>query len=233
MQIDPNPGLRSVVAGLSCVVLVGLSIAFVDRPLATWVHETFHGWWGFVWLSHAADPILPGSALGVLAAAVAVMSGWRPGRIGRTIIACCMAALIAYAIKDQAKYAFGRLWPETWVNNNPSWIGNAAYGFSPFHGGTGWSSFPSGHMTGVSAPMGVLWLRAPKVRWLAVFLSAVVAIGLLGANYHFLGDVIAGVYLGVGCAVGVLAALHAGWSNRDGERAAEPAVQSHARRRAS
>ena len=222
MQIEPNPGLRSVLAGLSCVLLVGLSIAFVDRPLATWLHESLHGDRVFVWLSQIVDPVLPGSALGLLIAAVAAMSGWRPGRLGRTLIAACMAALLAYAIKDQAKYAFGRLWPETWVDNNPSWIGGGAYGFSPFHGGAGWSSFPSGHMTGIAALMSVIWQRAPKWRWLSVLLIVAVAVGLLGADYHFLGDLIAGTYLGVACAVGVLAALHAGWSAREDKRDAEP-----------
>lgn len=233
MQIDPNPGIRSVLAGLSCVVLVGLSIAFVDRPLATWLHDTFHGAQTFVLMTHLVDPVPPGSALGLLVAAVAVMSGWRPGRLGRTLIACCMAALIAYAIKDQAKFAFGRLWPETWIDNNPSWIANGAYGFSPFHGRAGWSSFPSGHMTGISAPMSVVWQRMPKLRGVAALLVGIVAIGLLGADYHFLGDIIAGVYLGVACATGVLAALHAGWSDRDERRSVEPLSVPQKRRRIS
>ncbi len=213
MQIDPNPGMRSLLAALSCVVAVGISIAFVDRAVATWVHETFHGARIFVILTHIVDPILPGAALGLLASAVAVMSGWRPGRLGRTFIACCIAALMAYAIKDQAKLAFGRLWPETWVNDNPSWISNGAYGFTPFHGGSGWGSFPSGHMTGITAPLSVVWHRAPRWRWLVVLLVLLVAVGLLGADYHFLGDVIAGIYLGAACGTGILAALHAGWTD--------------------
>ena len=225
MQIDPNPGTRSLVAALSCVMLVGLSVGFVDRPLATAMHETFHGAKPFVLLTHIVDPVLPGAALGLIAAAVCVMSGWRPGRLGQTFIACCMAALMAYAIKDQAKFAFGRLWPETWVNNNPSWIGNGAYGFSPFHGGTGWGSFPSGHMSAIVAPLTVVWSRMPRLRWLAAVLVLLVAVGLIGADYHFLGDVIAGCYLGAACGLGVLAVLHAGWTaeaKRDADETAAP-----------
>ena len=217
MQIDPNPGMRSLAAALSCVVLVALCVAVVDRPAASWAHATFHGAWEFVDLTHIVDPVLPVSALGLIVAAVAVMSGWRPGYVGRTFIACCMAALMAYAIKDQAKYALGRLWPETWVNNNPSWIKDGAYGFSPFHGGAGWGSFPSGHMTAITAPMAVIWQRAPRWRWLAALIVAVVAIGLFGADYHFVGDMVAGVYLGAACGTGMLAALHAGWSADAGD----------------
>ncbi len=40
----------------------------------------------------------------------------------------------------------------------------AAYGFFPFHGRTGWSSFPSGHMTAITAPVSVLWARLPRWR---------------------------------------------------------------------
>ena len=224
MRIDPNPGMRSLVAALSCVVAVGLSIAFVDRAFATWTHTTFHGARFFVILTHIVDPILPAAALGLTVCAVMVMSGWRPGCVGRTFIACCIAALVAYAIKDQAKIAFGRLWPETWVNGNPSWISNGAYGFSPFHGGAGWGSFPSGHMTAIAAPLSVAWQRAPRWRWLLVLLIMLVAIGLLGADYHFFGDVIAGVYLGAACGTGTLAALHAGWTEeiRQSQPGSEP-----------
>jgi membrane-associated phospholipid phosphatase len=212
MQIDPNPGTRSLMAALSCVVVVALCVAFVDRPLATAMHQTFHGARPFVLLTHIVDPVLPGAAFALIGTAVFVMSGWRPGRVGQTLITCCVAALMAYAIKDQAKFAFGRLWPETWVNNNPSWISNGAYGFSPFHGGPGWGSFPSGHMCAIVAPLAVVWCRLPRLRWLAALLVLLVAVGLIGANYHFLGDVIAGSYLGTACGLGTLAVLRAGWT---------------------
>jgi membrane-associated phospholipid phosphatase len=147
-----------------------------------------------------------------MVAGVAALSGWRPGRHGQTLIACCLAALVAFAIKDQLKFAFGRLWPETWVNGNPSWIGNGAYGFNPFHGGTGWSSFPSGHMTDITAPMAVLWHRFARWRLMAALPILLVAVGLYGADYHFIGDMIAGVYLGAASAAGILVILGAEWS---------------------
>jgi hypothetical protein len=39
----------------------------------------------------------------------------------------------------------------------------------------------------------------------------VVVVGLYGANYHFIGDMIAGAYLGTACAAGV----HAWMFRRD------------------
>ena len=55
------------------------------------------------------------------------------------------AILIAGVLTHELKEVFGRAWPETWIDKNPSYFGNGAYGFFPFHGGRGYASFPSGH----------------------------------------------------------------------------------------
>lgn len=191
------------IAGLCAASL--LSILFVDRPAATWVHAAAHGGAVFVALTHIVDPILPLAAIGFLVAGAAIRFGWRPGPAGHTLLCACVAVLVAVAVKDQAKYAFGRLWPETWVNDNPSWIGTGAYGFAPFHGGAGWASFPSGHMTVVTAPMAVVWFKARRWRPVACLPVVLVAVGLFGANYHFVGDMLAGTLLGTVCAACVLA----------------------------
>jgi len=94
------------------------------------------------------------------------------------------------------KFAFGRTWPETWINNNPSLIGNGTYGFNPFHGGSGYNSFPSGHTTAVCAVAAVLWFAYPKLRPLWVLMVIAVGVGLIGADYHFVSDIVAGGFLG-------------------------------------
>ncbi len=202
MVLARNQGLVWAVAACAATAL---SIGFVDRPAATWSHEAFHGAEIFRALTHIVDPVLPLAALGFLVMGFAALTGWRPGPLAYSLFCACMAVLIAVAIKDQAKFAFGRLWPETWVNDNPSWIGGGSYGFFPFHGGTGWSSFPSGHMTVITAPMAVMWRRYPAWRWLAALPVALVALGLYGADFHFVADMIAGTLLGTVCALCVLA----------------------------
>jgi membrane-associated phospholipid phosphatase len=109
---------------------------------------------------------------------------------------CSVSMIVAEATKSQLKYIFGRTWPETFVNNNPSLISNNAYGFNFFHGGPGYASFPSGHMTTICAVASVLWIYYPKFRALYALVVIVVAIGLIGADYHFLSDIIAGSLLG-------------------------------------
>jgi hypothetical protein len=56
----------------------------------------------------------------------------------------------------------------------------------------------------------VVWVAYPRWRWACAIAAAAVSIGLIGMNYHFVGDVIAGgfvgaligVYIAHGCAVG-------------------------------
>jgi membrane-associated phospholipid phosphatase len=191
---------------IACVVLSVLSIAFVDRAVSTWSHATLGQAAPFVWLTHIIDPFVPAASIGLAAISIAAVFGWRPGPFGRTLIALCIAVLIATILKEESKLLFGRTWPETWVANNPSWIKDGVYRFEPLHGGRGWASFPSGHMTIITAPCTVLWLLAPRAwRWLWAALILAVAIGLVGADFHFVGDMIAGTFLGWTCGVGAVA----------------------------
>jgi membrane-associated phospholipid phosphatase len=196
---------RFAIGALSCVVLVSASIAFVDRPLAILMHRLFHrsDWL----LAFAGIGQIPKSLAGpaLIVAALAAWCGWRPGRRGWSAIACAVAVVIAGSAKEVLKVACGRTWPESWLGSNPSLIRNGVYGFFPFHGGEGWSSFPSGHTAAIGAVAGVLWWREPQLRWLWALLVAVTAAGLVADTYHFLGDVIAGGYLGFACGRATLA----------------------------
>ena len=179
------------------IVVVTLSYEWLDRPIALYVHATFHGVKALPWLSFIPE------SLAVLAVATFIVMGWRVGagrrlsRLESVLLVCGVSLSVAAAIKDQLKFAFGRTWPETWINNNPSLIRNNVYGFNPFHGGAGYSSFPSGHTAAICAVVSVLWICYPKFRAVYVLLIAAVGIGLIGADYHFLSDVIAGGFLGL------------------------------------
>ncbi|MGH7996037.1 MAG: phosphatase PAP2 family protein [Opitutaceae bacterium] len=189
----------------SWIVATLLSIRFVDRAASTWSHAVLHGMPEFDALTHLVDPLQAMAVIGLAVSGIAALIwDWRPGKGGLTLIAACLSVVIAVMLKDQLKYAFGRTWPETWIAHNPSWIANGAYGFHFFHGGEGWASFPSGHMTQISSVTAVLWWRIRRLRWVWATLALLVAIGLFGADYHFVGDMVAGAYLGVATAAGIL-----------------------------
>jgi len=112
-------------------------------------------------------------------------------------LACSMSFIAANFITNQLKYALGRTWPDTWIQNNPSLIQNGVFGFNPFHGGPGFASFPSGHVAPVCAVITVLWWSYTSLRPIYLACVAAVAIGLIGANYHFLSDILGGIFVGV------------------------------------
>ena len=89
-------------------------------------------------------------------------------------------------------------------NNNPSYIRDGVFGFFPLQGwgsgGRGYHSFPSGHMTMVSVAAVSVALNWPRFRWFAIVPVALVAVGMVGANYHWVSDLIAGSCLGAAVA---------------------------------
>jgi membrane-associated phospholipid phosphatase len=191
---------------VACVVLTVLSIAFVDRAVSSWSHAVLRRPAPLEWLTHIIDPFVPAASVALISVAIAALFGWRPRPLGRTLIALCIAVLIATILKEELKYLFGRTWPETWIDKNPSWIHDGVYRFEPLHGGKGWASFPSGHMTVITAPCTVLWMLASRVwRWLWAALILAVAVGLVASDYHFIGDMIGGTFLGWACGVGAVA----------------------------
>ncbi|MCB8873769.1 phosphatase PAP2 family protein [Acidisoma silvae] len=179
---------------LLCLILV--CILVIDRPLALLMHRLFHHSPWFLGLAAIGQIPLSFAAPGLVVAAIAGWWGWRPRGRGWTWIAVALAVTIAITLKDLLKQAFGRTWPETWTHHNPSLIHDGVYGFWPFHGGEGWSSFPSGHTTAIAAVAGVLWWRLPHLRWLWALLVGLTAFGLVAGTVHFLGDVLAGGLLG-------------------------------------
>jgi membrane-associated phospholipid phosphatase len=183
-------------AFLICVVLVLLSQTFVDRPAATFAHDAI-GRNAVLdtmqripeWLTACAVPIL------VVAGLWRLGSGGLP-RPAQVLFLAAISLLLAGAVKDELKYVFGHTWPDTWVNHNPSYIQNGVYEYVWFHGGPGYASFPSGHMTIVTSVMGLFWLAWPKLRAVWVLPAVITAIGLYGMDYHFVADMIAGSFLG-------------------------------------
>jgi len=198
-----------VAAGVSGIVLIGLSIAFADRPLATYSHDVIrHPEWAKLLTKLAVLPD-PLALVALLVVAVLYFRQRFLSRAARIAAATAFATLLATFLVIVLKVAFGRLWPETWVHTppNPSWINTHQYGFLPFHGGLGYESFPSGHTTRVTAPFAVLWQRVPRYRALYVVPIVLVIVGLLASDYHFLGDCLAGLYLGAGSAAVILALM--------------------------
>ena len=202
---------RSLAALAVGAALVAVCYLFVDRPVAHFVHH-FR-------INHHPElkgltyppPIIQDWTPVVLTVLV-VRRAWGPfRRWERALLAASVAVVLADQFKETLAYVFGRYWPETWIDRNPSLIGDGAYGFHPFHSGSWYGSFPSGHTARIAAAAAVVWVAWPRWRWAGVAASAAVVVGLVGMNYHFVGDVVGGGF--VGALVGIFTAHFCGLSS--------------------
>lgn len=192
--------LQAWLAALVAVtVAVAISYLWLDRPIAVWVHANQAGYHSRAILeplTHIPDPLIPLAAALFFALGLWALAGCPLYKICEVTVVCSFSVVMGEEIKNGLKWVFGRPWPETWKNDNPSFITHHAYGFHWFDGGGVYSSFPSGHMTATLAVISVLWICYPLLRPLYVLAVVAVAVGLVGSNFHFLGDVIAGGFLG-------------------------------------
>jgi membrane-associated phospholipid phosphatase len=186
-----------VVALAADAVAVVICYVWLDRPIATWVHANrvaYHSREVLEPLTHIPDPLIPLGAVTFFLLGLRVLAELPVRRIYEAALACAVSVVMAEAIKNTLKWVFGRPWPETWKNNS-SFISNNDYSFHWFAGGD-FNSFPSGHTTATLAVLSVLWIYYPRFRPVYAVVGLAVAVGLVGSNYHFLGDVIAGAFLG-------------------------------------
>ncbi len=191
--------IQKWLTGLALTALaVIVSYLWLDRPLAIAAHALppAHKHALFEPLTHIPDPLIPAAAVAFVVLGLYALSGRTLARFPRVIVMCSLSLFMGEAVKDELKRVFGRTWPETWVANNPSLIRDHVFGFNWFHGGAGYASFPSGHMTATCALIAVLWICYPRFRPLYLLTALAVAVGLVGADFHFLSDVIAGSFVG-------------------------------------
>jgi membrane-associated phospholipid phosphatase len=187
---------RTLLLLAACVALVIFCYYFVDRPVALFVHrheilrvEEFR------WLTEPPPLVQSWSPLVLIALAVRRAFGpWQ--RWQHVLFLACVSLIVADQFRQSLGDLCGRYWPETWRDNNPSFIGTGAYGFHPFQVGDDVGSFPSGHAARISAFVAVFWLGIPRGRWLYATMALPMMCALVAMNYHFVSDVIAGSVLG-------------------------------------
>jgi membrane-associated phospholipid phosphatase len=191
-----NRPTRWAIALALTALAVAVSYQWLDRPIAYFAHAHFHNEPLFARLTRIPEFFAPLAVLAFIVLGLRALMEKPLTRLEAVTLLCALSLVVASAIKDPLKLGFGRTWPETWVRDNPSLIRDGVYGFHPFHGGGGFASFPSGHTTAVVAVVSVLWICYPRFRMLYALFVAVVVIGLIGADFHFLSDCIAGAFLG-------------------------------------
>jgi membrane-associated phospholipid phosphatase len=188
--------IRSVIGFFVTTILIVICYFYVDRPVAYFVAKhKLAATPRLVWLTEPPPLVQAWSPL--VAAVVLAAWAWRtPRRWQRVLLVGCLTLIVADQARESLGDLCGRYWPETWHNDNPSLIGTGAYGFHPFETGDDVGSFPSGHAARIAAFLGVFWFAYPRSRGACLLLGIPLCASLVAMNYHFVGDVIAGAYLG-------------------------------------
>jgi membrane-associated phospholipid phosphatase len=183
--------------GLLLVALFALiSVTWVDRPVATWLHDLFGSHFGEI-------ESLPGLSIPLISAVAFVIYGFaailgrRFSKPETAVLLCTVSLLATEAIKSQLKFIFGRAGPDSWAPDVVSFIHNNQFGFHFFHGDRSLESFPSGHAAAVAAVMSVLWIMFPKLRAGGAICIAAADLGLILLNLHFISDVVVGTFVGI------------------------------------
>lgn len=180
------------------IVLIALCYLYVDKPAADFAfnhHLERFSWW-LKWPTYTLVIIFFVTAISIILTTIRWCARVKVSHFEHVFFVASINTWITAKFKDILKYTFGRTWPATWTNNNPSWLNNHVYGFHFFHGGGGYASFPSGHMTVTLALITVLWIHFPKWRPLFAIIALSEAVALIGLYYHFVSDVLAGSLLG-------------------------------------
>jgi membrane-associated phospholipid phosphatase len=179
---------------VATTVLVMLCIANVDRPVALFVDRHLRHTVAWVCLSRALAPldlVVVTALLFLLGCGVWVLSGRQLGFWTRTPFLCSWAAMWATAADIVFKHIFGRAGPD------PGYIQNRVYEFRLLHGSPYWDSFPSGTAAISAAIASVLWIEMPRWRAISAVIVVLLCIAVVITNYHWVGDVIAGAFLGI------------------------------------
>ena len=186
-------------------ILIALCYFWVDPAFSFWIeNENLRRFSIFEYFTHLVDAIIIWSFLYYCYFAWSFSKQRKKGIAARNsmfkwpCLNIANSVSISIFIKDILKLIFGRYWPRTFINNNPSLIHDHAYGFHWFHKGLSYQSFPSGHTAIGVAFMSSLFLLYPRSpwRWLGVLVACFIVIGLLANNYHFIGDCFSGGLLG-------------------------------------
>lgn len=179
------------------VAASAISYVWLDRPIAL-LANAYHVHQGnFAKLTYIPEPLVALACVTFAVCGLWVLARRPLPYWSNVALLSSISVLVTELTKNQLKFVFGRTWPETFVQNNPSFIRDGVYGFNFFHGGPGYASFPSGHTAATCALASVLWILVPQGRPLYAMVVMAVVVGLVGADYHFLSDIIAGGFVGI------------------------------------
>jgi membrane-associated phospholipid phosphatase len=176
------------------LILVLLSVQFWDLPLAAWI-ATYPPYY----VRHLKNSEIPDLLLAIIIILTAL--SWAMylylihqnirDRRTQFLRVLGTAMPLTFVAKEILKWIFGRVNTRTWLKHPD------LDGFHWFDGSKHFQGFPSGHMLVFTPLFLALWQFFPRYRLYYGIAWFSLAIALIATEYHFLGDVLAGAFIGV------------------------------------
>jgi membrane-associated phospholipid phosphatase len=212
LAIDPLPeGLPRwlpktflVVATTIAVVLCVPSIIVLDLPLAIWLRRfaetdviaffriVTRAGHSAIWYGLAIFGFV--GAIVVARRATTNIARWTWRRRARSFLFMAVSMLVSGTLVNALKLAFGRYRPRFLFDEGLS-------GFAPFALTLDDCAFPSGHTQSIVAAMVALAILVPRGTPYFAAAALVVSCSRFLTTVHFVGDVVAGAYIGITVAV--------------------------------
>jgi undecaprenyl-diphosphatase len=114
--------------------------------------------------------------------------------VARWAFAMFAAVGVSGLLASGLKYLIGKTRPKLLLETD-------RLDFAPFTIGYDFNSMPSGHATTFAAVAMIVALACPRVRWIALPLGCAFAFTRVALHAHYASDVLAGLTLGMVCAI--------------------------------
>jgi hypothetical protein len=172
-------------------VLVIVCYFFVDRQFALWTHaldarHALHRLSPKLTLPFVGQPMVYALSSAVLILSLCLSYYIKRYRVLDLLTLMASPVIMALLVKTVLKYVFSRY-------SEYAFLHSGKYGFIWFHN---YQSFPSGHMTILTAALLPIWVYWRKLGFLVLIGIAVEALTLITNFNHFVSDIVAGVYVG-------------------------------------
>ncbi len=176
--------------------LVTAAYFFIDLPVSFFVraYELNH----YQFLKGLTRPPEAFVILSPFVLAASLLRRWfapwtRPEKAAAAAaISTLLTALAALLLK----MTFGRACPDLATVGGLSLPHGSAYGFYPFNVEAAFWAFPSGHTACTLSVTSVASAAFPRWRLCWWSIAGIVMAALIALNYHFVGDVVAGAFVG-------------------------------------
>ncbi len=185
---------KIAVSFLLVIFLTTVSYYYLDLNIALFVRDVFMSGGGQSFFSaNIPDTLLPMTFI-ITALAWILYFRDKRGGVYETRTAFCLlvgtSLPIVFVLKSALKFLFGGIATRFWLASH------AVREFHWFHGVNEYNGFPSGHMAVFTVLLMDLGMYYPRYRQACAVCLFMLALALILTNYHFLSDILVGVYLG-------------------------------------